>query len=78
MKVLISDLLFFMFHFWTPFAQLWIGNRVFTLLRRLKCPLNLFSEQQKVSLEPLEKIIYKSFMVRKFWSAWYKTCSWPT
>ena len=42
------------------------------LLRRLKCPLNLSSEQRTVSLELSEKIKFESFLVRKFWSAWYK------
>ena len=62
LKVLISDLLLFEFQFHNPFAQLWISKYiVFSLLRRLNCPLNLSSEQRKVSLEHLEKIKYESF-----------------
>ena len=47
-------------------------------LHRLKCYLNLSFEQQKVSLDFLEKIKYKSFLVQKFWSASYKICSCTT
>ena len=74
MKLTISDLLFFVFQFNIPFAPLWIWKHaVFTLLRRLKCPLNLSFVQQKVSSELSEKIKYKSVLVLKFWSAWYKS-----
>ena len=56
-----------MFQFHIPFVKLWIWEHaVFTLLRKLKCPL-------KLSSEFLEKIKYESFLVRKFWSAWYKS-----
>ena len=79
LKVLISDLLLFVFQFHIPFAALWFWKHtIFTLLCRLRYPLNLSSEQRKVSLELLEKIKYKSLLVRKLWSAWYKICSWPT
>ena len=63
----------------TLFVQLWIWEQaVITLLCRLNCPLNLYSKKRKVSLEQLEKIKYEIFLVRKFWLAWYKICSWPT
>ena len=45
-----------MYQFHILFAKLWIWEHaVFTLLRRLKCFLNLSSEQQKVSSDFLEK-----------------------
>ena len=79
LKVLISDLLLFVFQFHILFAQLSIWKHIaFTLLRRLRFPLNLSSEQQKVSSELLEKIKCKSFLVWKFWSAWYQICSLPS
>ena len=66
--------MFFVFQFHIPFAKLWIWEHaVFTLLRRLKCSLNLSSEQRKVSSDFLEKIKYESFLVRKLWSAWFKS-----
>ena len=79
MKVLISDLLLFVFQFHILFAQLWIRkDAVFTLLCRLKCLLNLSLEIPKVSSELLEKIKYESFLVRKFSSAsWPTGFSWP-
>ena len=74
LKALISDLLFFVFQFPITFALLWIWKHtVFTLIRRLKCLLNLSFEQQEVSPELLEKLKYKSVLVRKFWSASYKS-----
>ena len=79
LEVLISDLLFFVFQFHIPFAKLRIWEHtVLTLLQRLKCPLNLSSAQQNVSLKVLEKIKSESFLVQKCWSAWYKICSWLT
>ena len=52
LKALISDLLFFVFQFPITFALLWIWKHaVFTLIRRLKCLLNLSFEQQEVSPE---------------------------
>ena len=67
LKELISDLLFFMFLFHIPFAQLWIWEHaVFTLLRRLKCHLNLSFEQQNVPLKVLEKIEWKVFWSENF------------
>ena len=38
-----------------------LGTAIFTFLRRLKCPLSLSSEQQKVSSEFLEKIKLRKF-----------------
>ena len=71
--------MFFVFQFHIPFSQLWVWEHaVFTLLCRLKCLLNLSSEQRKVSSELIGKIKYESFLVQKFWSAWYEICSWPT
>ena len=87
LKVLISDLLLFQFQFHIPFAQLWIWEYiVFSLLRRLNCPLNLSSEQRKVSLEHLSNTNFfwsensgllgiKSFHGRVDSSSWY-TRSW--
>ena len=64
LKVLISDLLFFVFQFHILFAKPWIWEQtVFTLLHRLKSLLNLSSEQQKVSSDFLEKIKYESYLV---------------
>ena len=55
-----------------------VWEHVFTLLCRLRCLLNLSSEQQKVSSDLSEKIKYKSFFIQEFWSAWYKIYSWLT
>ena len=80
LKVLISDLLLFVFQFHIPFAKLWIWEHaVFTLLRRLKCPLNLFSEQQKVWIfwsENFGLLGIKSVHGRPDSSSWC-TDSWP-
>ena len=66
LKVLISDLLPLVFQFHILFAPLWIWKHaVYTFLHRLKCPLNLSSEQRKVSSEHSEKIRHESFLVRK-------------
>ena len=55
-----------MFQFHIAFAKLCIlEHAVFTLVRSLKCPLNLSSEQREVSPELLEKIKYEKFLVRK-------------
>ena len=44
-----------------------------------QCPLNKFIFwAMKSFFETFRKIKYKSFLVQKFWSAWYKICSWPT
>ena len=56
-----------MFQFHIPFAQLWIWEHAaFILLRRLRCPLNLSSEQRKVSSELLEKSNTKVFWSENF------------
>ena len=56
-----------MFQFHIPFVQLWIWEHTaFILLRRLRCPLNLSSEQRKVSSELLEKSNTKVFWSENF------------
>ena len=57
----------FVFQFHIPFAKLWIWEHtVFTLLWRLRCPLNLSSEQQKLSSDFLKKSNMKVFWSENF------------
>ena len=57
LKKLISELLFFVFQSHIPFSPLWIWEHVvFTLLCRLKYPLNLSPEQQNFLSELPGKI----------------------
>ena len=79
-----------MFQFYIPFTQLWIWEHaLFTLLCKLKCPLNLCSQQRKVFLELLDRKNTKVFWVENFGllgiktvhgqhnsSSWYSD-SWP-
>ena len=59
--------MFFVFQFHISFAKLWIWEyAVFALFCRLKCPLNLSSDQRKVSLNFLEKIKCESFWFKDF------------
>ena len=59
--------MFCVFQFHIPFAKLWIWEHaIFTLLRRLMCPLHLSSEQRKVSSDFFEKIKCERFWSKNF------------
>ena len=77
LKVLISDFCSLCFSF-ISICSIMVLGICCILLQRLKCPLSLSSEEQKVSLELYEKNKYKCFSVRIFFSASSKICSWLT
>ena len=90
LKVLISDLLFVALQFHNLFPKLWIWEHaVFTLLRRLRCLLNLSSVRRKVSSDFFQKNFFKKILSKNFGllgiksvhgrpdsPSWY-TDSWP-
>ena len=80
LKVLISDLLFFVFQFHIPLAPLWVWkHKAFSLLRRLKTFSKfIFWKTGFVRTFRNKNLKCENFLVRKSWSTWCKICSCST
>ena len=77
LKVLIFDLLFSVFQFHICFPNYGYGHMLYSP-PKITVSSKLIFWATKSFFRTLRKNQIKSFLVQKFWSAWYKICQWPT